>query len=231
MLALCLGINFPRKLPASCFRFISFKLASTAFAHLNSATFLDHHKLTDDKEIISSCSCPSEEPSSVHHSYELDTFRVVEELNRLRLEPTVALNFFRQVKVLGFQHNISTYAAVIRILCYWGLDRKLNSLFVELIALAKQNPSVEIQGLFEVLLEGVVGAEGNHQHLLLALDGLVKAYVSLNMFDEAIDFLFQTRRRGIVPHIFTCNFLINRLVGHGQVDMALAIYKQLKRLV
>ncbi|KAG4378069.1 hypothetical protein GLYMA_18G262450v4 [Glycine max] len=49
------------------------------------------------------------------------------------------------------------------------------------------------------------------------------------MFHEAIDFLFLTRRRGIVPDVLTCNFLFNRLVEHGEVDKALAVYEQLKR--
>ncbi|KAL6333501.1 hypothetical protein AAG906_028686 [Vitis piasezkii] len=39
---------------------------------------------------------------------------------------------------------------------------------------------------------------------------LVKAYVRVSMFDEAIDALFQTRRQGFVPHIVSCNFLMNQ---------------------
>ena len=50
------------------------------------------------------------------------------------------------------------------------------------------------------------------------------------MFDEAIDVLFQTKRREFIPYIFTCNFLMIRLIEHGKVDMVVAIYEQLKRL-
>ena len=59
---------------------------------------------------------------------------------------------------------------------------------------------------------------------------LVKAYVRVGMFDEANDALFQTRRQGFVPHIMSCNFLMNRLIEHGKIDMAVAIYRHLKRL-
>jgi pentatricopeptide repeat protein len=124
-----------------------------------------------------------------------------------------------------------TYAALIKILCCWGLDRKLDAVFLELIPGSKKHqhldPGVEISDLFETL-----EAEGLQVNETLgrAYNVLIKSYVSIGMFDEAIDVLFQTKRRGFVPHIFTCNFLMNRLIGKGKVDMAVAIYMQLKRL-
>ncbi|WKA13303.1 hypothetical protein VitviT2T_030618 [Vitis vinifera] len=60
---------------------------------------------------------------------------------------------------------------------------------------------------------------------------LAKAYVRVGMFDKANDALFQTRRQGFVPHIMSCNFfLMNRLIEYGKIDMAVAIYRHLKRL-
>ncbi|KAF7824820.1 pentatricopeptide repeat-containing protein [Senna tora] len=207
----------------------SFKLASTALAHLNSTTFSDTQSSDcDDETVSSSCGCSSNTPSSVCNSFELNPFKVVETLNRLQREPSLAWDFFQQVKKQGFQHNISTYGVLIRILCYWGMDTRLDSLFVDLIALSETCPTFEIQDLFEEVLEGL-GVEGN-QHLLLAFNTMVKTYVSNNRFDEAIDFLFLTRRRGIVPHVYTCNYLINRLFDHNKEDMAFSIYKQLKKL-
>ncbi|KAI9115341.1 hypothetical protein K1719_013660 [Acacia pycnantha] len=214
-------LKFPGTFSSCC------KLASTALAYLNSTTFSDDTQLSSgDETVSSSCDCSLDSPS-VHNSFEIDTFKVVETLNCFSREPALALSFFRQVEEQGFRHNIRTYAALIRILCYWGLDRKLDSLFLELISLSKECPAFEIEDLFEELLDGF-RIERN-VHLLRAFDALVKTYVSVDMFDEAIDFVF-TRRRGIVPHIFTCNFLLNRLVKHDKVDMAFAIYKQLKRL-
>ncbi|KAI9099618.1 hypothetical protein K1719_024623 [Acacia pycnantha] len=214
-------LKFPGTFSSCC------KLASTALAYLNSTTFSDDTQLSSgDETVSSSCDCSLDSPS-VHNSFEIDTFKVVETLNCFSREPALALSFFRQVEEQGFRHNIRTYAALIRILCYWGLDRKLDSLFLELISLSKECPAFEIEDLFEELLDGF-GVEGN-LHLLRAYNAVVKTYVSVDMFDEAIDFVF-TRRRGIVPHIFTCNFLLNRLVKHDKVDMAFAIYKQLKRL-
>ena len=64
--------------------------------------------------------------------------------------------------------------------------------------------------------------------LIWVFDMLAKEYVSVGMFDEAIDALFQLKRREFVPRIMSCNFLMNRLIEHGKVDMALAIYGHLK---
>ncbi|KAG5528542.1 hypothetical protein RHGRI_029278 [Rhododendron griersonianum] len=105
-----------------------------------------------------------------------DTCKVVEILNSLREEPCHALSFFDQLKEQGFVHNVSTYMAIIRILCYWGMD------------------------------------------------------MSIGNFDEAIDTLFQTKRRGLIPNIMTCNFLLNRLIESRKNDTAVAVFRQFKRL-
>ncbi|KAJ9147150.1 hypothetical protein P3X46_029342 [Hevea brasiliensis] len=91
--------------------------------------------------------------------------------------------------------------------------------------------SFDISCLLDTLSEGVVDDTKQHSSFLFKeYDALGKSYLSAGMFDEAIDALFQMGRRGLVPHIFTCNFLMNRLIQNGKVDMALAIYKQLKRM-
>lgn len=49
------------------------------------------------------------------------------------------------------------------------------------------------------------------------------------MFDEATNVLFQVKRFGFVPHIFTYNFLMNHLIEHGKMNVVVAIYKWLNR--
>ncbi|XP_015969524.1 pentatricopeptide repeat-containing protein At2g26790, mitochondrial-like [Arachis duranensis] len=205
-----------------------FKFASTAaLAHFN-----DSHNDFSESEHSSSSSSSSYCSSNniTNDNIKEESFHIVKSLQN---NPSLAFSFFTQLKqqqFVGFPENISTYAAIIRIFCYWGLNRRLTFVFLDLIALSKQHPSFEIHDLFELLLDdgGVNG--GNHNYMLRAIDAYVKACIVLKMFDEAIDFLSPTRRHSVVPNILTCNFLINRLVENGKVDMALAIYNQLKRL-
>ncbi|KAF3966709.1 hypothetical protein CMV_009214 [Castanea mollissima] len=244
-----LNLGFPRILSSTS----SFKSISTALA------FLSPTQPSDDDEYASSSSSSSLSSSTTSSSYAnstatdisgythnlnptktstpvaqdlFDASRVVQILNSMKRDPKTAISFFDRLKEQGFAHDVSTYAALVRILCYWGLDRKLDAVFLEVIVGSSnghcQHPGFEISDLFErlVVVEGLQADET----LLRAYNALVKSYVSVGMFDEAIDVLFQTKRRGFIPHIFTCNFLMNRLIEHGKVDMAVAIYEQLKRL-
>ncbi|KAM5575285.1 hypothetical protein ABKV19_014301 [Rosa sericea] len=65
---------------------------------------------------------------------DLETLEVVNKLNGFKSKPNSAFSLFRQLKEDGFQHNVLTYCALVRILCYWRLDRKLDSLFSEVIS-------------------------------------------------------------------------------------------------
>ncbi|TXG71201.1 hypothetical protein EZV62_006136 [Acer yangbiense] len=156
-------------------------------------------------------------------SLELSTNEVLETLNGLRKKPKEALSYFLKLETNGFSHDVYTYAAIVRILCHCCWDRRLDSMMLELVR--KENElDFEVTDLFEALSD-----EGSNA-LVRLCDALVKAYVSVGMFDEAIDVLFQIKRRGFALSILSCNFFMNRLIECGKVDMALAFYQQLKRL-
>ncbi|XVE70077.1 hypothetical protein DITRI_Ditri10aG0042900 [Diplodiscus trichospermus] len=150
---------------------------------------------SDEQEINST-------PNMNHYSnqfFDLHRVEVVQTLNSLRKQPGKALSFFNQLKEDGFSHHVCTYVAIVRILCSCGWDRKLNYLLLEIIRKDKCL-GFEIMDLFEALQEGLEGEDSN---LLVQLsNALVKAYVTVEMFDEVIDILFQTRRSGFIPHIF-----------------------------
>ncbi|XP_057719373.1 pentatricopeptide repeat-containing protein At2g26790, mitochondrial-like [Arachis stenosperma] len=196
-----------------------FKFASTAaLVHFNDS-HTDFSESEDSSSSSSSSYCSSN--NITNDNIKEKSFPIVKSLQN---DPSLAFSFFTQLKqqqFVGFLENISTYAAIIRIFCYWDLNRRMDSVFLDLIALSKQHPSFEIHDLFELLLDdgGVNG--GNHNYMLRAIDAYVKACTVLKMFDEAIDFLFRTRRRSVVPNILICNFLINRMVENGKIDMAL----------
>ncbi|KOM30865.1 hypothetical protein LR48_Vigan01g042000 [Vigna angularis] len=141
--------------------------------------------------------------------------------------PSIALSFLNHLHRTGFPHTLSTYAAITKMFAFWNLPRKLDSPFLHLITLSKHHLlPLHLFQLFEILFQDF----DHHNHYLLrAFGGFVKTCVSLDMFVEAIDFLFQIGRRGIVPDVLTCNFLFNRLVEQGEVDKALAVFEQLKR--
>ncbi|KAE8653034.1 pentatricopeptide repeat-containing protein At2g26790, mitochondrial [Cucumis sativus] len=209
MNCLLLAVNNPTKLNKLKLKLVRF--ASTAIAQLNSCIF-SH---SDDEQSTSSF--------NTSLNVQCKPSKVVQVLESLRREPKIAFSFFCELEERGFQHNISTYAALIRILCSWGLGRKLETLFLNLIGSKKVE--FDVLDLIESLNQGcVVDAS-----FIRVYDALIKAYVSVNLFDSVVDLLFRLGRKGFVPHIFTCNYLLNRLIEHGKMNMALVVYEQLKR--
>lgn len=62
-------------------------------------------------------------------------------------------------------------------------------------------------------------------------DALVKVYVKVGMFDEAIDVLFQNSKvRGFVPRIWSCYCLTNLLIECRIVEMVVATYQHLQSI-
>ncbi|KAJ4849629.1 hypothetical protein Tsubulata_017738 [Turnera subulata] len=167
---------------------------------------------------------------------ELNSVRAVEALNSLRKDPVLAFSLFNQLKEGGFSHDVYSYAAVVKILCVWGLNRKLDSVLLEIIR-KKKDLDFEIPELLQVLEEGP--ETGCSDLLVRVSSALVKAYVSVGMFHEAIDVFFWAK-----PDICSCNFLMNRLIEcqkedmavanrliqFTKVDTAVAIYHQLKSI-
>ncbi|KAK9110368.1 hypothetical protein Sjap_018428 [Stephania japonica] len=72
------------------------------------------------------------------------------------------------------------------------------------------------------------------QVFVRAIDELVKVYVDLDMFDEAVNLvllLLQKKGFGFVLSLSTCNFVINCLIGYVKLDMSVAIYERFKMRV
>ncbi|XP_047252357.1 pentatricopeptide repeat-containing protein At2g26790, mitochondrial-like [Capsicum annuum] len=138
----------------------------------------------------------------INNAVEVNSYWVTEMLNSLREEPNDALSFFRQLKDSGFKHDIQTYMGIIRIFCYWGMNMKLDSLFLEVINAGKEGLGFEVSDLFEQLVEGGVEC-GKPQF---------------------------TKRCSFGLSVLSCNYLMNHLVECGKVDMAVAAYKQFKMI-
>ncbi|XP_010473062.2 PREDICTED: pentatricopeptide repeat-containing protein At2g26790, mitochondrial-like [Camelina sativa] len=143
--------------------------------------------------------------------------------NSTRDDPNLALSFLTQLKQHGVSPNVNAYATLVRILSTWGLDRKLDSVLVELIK--NEERGFTVMDLIEAIKE-----EAEDEVLIRVSGALVKAYVSLAMFDEAIDVLFQMKRLNRVPSIKSCNFLMSRLIEFGKTGMVVALFRQLKQL-
>ncbi|KAM7250845.1 hypothetical protein ACFE04_022728 [Oxalis oulophora] len=151
-----------------------------------------------------------------------DSYKAVDLLYSLRNEPNRALSFFRHLTNQGFQHDVSTYAAIIKILCIWNDNFALVSMFSDIIA----RNTVEIDDLWQAITE-----EQNYptpSSIRVAHDALIKSYANVGMLVEAYNALFLTSRRGCVPDVWTCNYLMNRLICDGKVDMSLTLYRQLE---
>ncbi|KAF6139178.1 hypothetical protein GIB67_023231 [Kingdonia uniflora] len=203
----------------SCTKTSSF----TRFSRLSSALQQTPIPFVEEEE---------QQPLCSWSNIELDTCRIVDVLNDLRHTPSHALSFFRYVTETGYTHGLETYSAIVRVLCGSRSTGKLSSLFSEIIQSKKQHPHFDVQALFGALAD-LYGSEeecDRSSRLPRAFDVLVKVYVYCGMFDEAVDALFLTRKRGFVPHVWTCNFLMNCFVEHGKLDITWVIFQHLKRI-
>ncbi|KAK4857543.1 hypothetical protein QYF36_002330 [Acer negundo] len=156
-------------------------------------------------------------------TFGLNTVTVVENLNCLKNEPNAAISHFENLKRIGFLHDVYTYAAFVRILCCWRFNNKLSSVFMEIVR-KSNNIDFEVTDLLEAIYD-----DGSNS-FVLASNAMVKAYVSLRMFDQVIDIFFPPKRHGFVFSILSLNFLMSQLIHCEKMDMARFVYQQLKRL-
>ncbi|KAL8159680.1 hypothetical protein V2J09_001217 [Rumex salicifolius] len=157
-----------------------------------------------------------------------DNRDVAELLHSYRRDPKQALSLFYELKGRGFQHNLETYIGIIRVVCEHGMGRKLETLLSEIMNLGEMVLGFGMSELIEALFKRLE-SEGESSMLVRALGELVKACASLGMYEEAIDLLFQTRK-GLLPCILSCNYLLNRLIEENQADTAMHVYQRLERL-
>lgn len=163
---------------------------------------------------------------SYNHAHQVfDRMLVAETLNYLTRKPKTAFFFIAHLKETGFEHDVVTYMAIIRFLCYGGMIRRLKFLFLEVMEDKVGAFKFDVSDLFEELLKEI-NLDG-WNWLVRAFDGLIKAFVCVGRFGEAFNVLLKTEG-GFLPSVVTCNFLINRLVEDGEVDMAMSVYGYLK---
>ncbi|XP_058187502.1 pentatricopeptide repeat-containing protein At2g26790, mitochondrial-like [Rhododendron vialii] len=156
--------------------------------------------------------------------------------NSLREEPCHALSFFDQLKEQGFVHNVSTYMAIIRILCYWGMATRLDSILLGVFKSNDQHLGFKVSDLFEALIERIE-AKGP-ESLIRAFDALVKAYVSIGNFDDrliesgkndrAVAVFWQFKQLGLSPNNYSYCIVIKALCRKGSLDEAADIFQEME---
>ncbi|KAL4570022.1 hypothetical protein LXL04_025671 [Taraxacum kok-saghyz] len=168
--------------------------------------------------------------NSFDHSHLVlfDRYRFITILSHVQTKPKTALYLITHLKECGFKHDVVTYMAVIRFMCYWGMTNSLKSVFLDVIENKIGAFAFEISDLFEELLE-----EMNVDGWNLfdrAVDALVTAFYEVRMFDKAFNVLLKIHSdSGFLPSVYTCNFFIKQLVEDGELDKAMAVYEHLKK--
>ncbi|KAL1220045.1 putative pentatricopeptide repeat-containing protein [Cardamine amara subsp. amara] len=157
---------------------------------------------------------------------ELNEIGVLRVLSSMKEDPYLALSFLKQIEGNGALPSVKAYATVIRIVCIWGFDKKLDPFFVELIRKGDEKRGFSVIDLLKAI--GEVEQDGKRSLLLLiqVSTALVKAYANLEMFDEAIDLFFQGR----APDVKALNVLLKRMIASGKSDMVVAVFWEIERL-
>ncbi|MFS8030864.1 putative tetratricopeptide-like helical domain superfamily [Helianthus anomalus] len=164
--------------------------------------------------------------ASFDHAHQVfDKLSVIETLNYLKEQPNTALNLLTRLKLCGFTHDVATYMAIIRFMCYWGMISRLKFLFLEVIVDKDGAFGFNVSDLFEGLLKEF--NVGDHHLFVIAVDALIKAFLNVRRFDEAFEVLLKIQGRFVLS-VRTCNLFLNELDEEGEVDIVMAVYEHLK---
>ncbi|KFK43634.1 hypothetical protein AALP_AA1G151900 [Arabis alpina] len=154
--------------------------------------------------------------------------------SRLYVVPALALtnhtiSHSEQVKEgNGACPSVKAYAAVIRIVCSWGLDSKLNPFLVELVRKGDEGRGFSVMDLLNAI--GEAEEDGKLSFLLLSRvsSALVKAYANLEMFDEAIDMFWEIERLGLDADALSYVIVVDALHRNKDIE---GVEKFLSRLL
>ncbi|VVA91240.1 unnamed protein product [Arabis nemorensis] len=130
------------------------------------------------------------------NALELNEIGVLRVLTSMRDDPYLGLSFLKRIEGNGALPSVKAYAAVIRIVCSWGLDRKLNSFLVELVRKGDEGRGFSVGELLNAI--GEAEEDGKLSYLLLSRvsSALIKAYGNLQMFDQVIGMFWELERLG-----------------------------------
>ncbi|CAH8391624.1 unnamed protein product [Eruca vesicaria subsp. sativa] len=161
-------------------------------------------------------------------SLELNEVGVLRVLTTMRDDPYLALSFLKRIEGNGGLPSVSAYAAVIRIVCSWSLDEKLSCLFVGMIRKGEEKCGFSVVDLLNVIGD----AEEDEKLCFLLLSrvssALVKAYVEIEMFDEAIELFRGIEELGWDADAYTYVVVVNALFRKGDSE---GVEKFLRKLV
>ncbi|XP_020869150.1 putative pentatricopeptide repeat-containing protein At1g13800 isoform X2 [Arabidopsis lyrata subsp. lyrata] len=162
-----------------------------------------------------------------YKALELNEIGVLRVLNSMKDDPYLALSFLKRIEGNVALPSVQAYATVIRIVCGWGLDQKLDTFLVELVRKGDAGRGFSVMELLKAIGE----MEQSLVLLIRVSTALVKAYANLEMFEEAIDIFFRTYHSlGRAPDIKALNFLLNRMIASGRTDMVVGVFWEIERL-
>ncbi|CAL9214900.1 unnamed protein product [Arabidopsis halleri] len=162
-----------------------------------------------------------------YKALELNEIGVLRVLNSMKDDPYLALSFLKRIEGNVALPSVQAYATVIRIVCGWGLDQKLDTFLVELVRKGDEGRGFSVMDLLKAIGE----MEQSLVLLIRVSTALVKAYANLEMFEEAIDIFFRTYHSlGRSPDIKALNVLMNRMIASGRTDMVVGVFWEIERL-
>ncbi|CAN8293706.1 unnamed protein product [Cochlearia groenlandica] len=128
---------------------------------------------------------------------ELNEVGVLRVLTTMKDDPYLALSFLKRIESNGALPSVYAYAALVRIVCSWGLDEKLNQFLVEFIGKGDQRSGFSVMDLLKTIVEAEVDVKLSCLLLSRVSCALVKAYAKLAMFDEAMNVFWEIELMGL----------------------------------
>lgn len=133
------------------------------------------------------------------------------------------ISFSNCIKKYGFDRSMAHFKTIVHIYALAGMEKEL-FIFLRDIVYSYKDLNLDMSCLFIDLLDSTGDAASSN----FLADELIKVLASNSMLENAVDVFVQTKKMGLMPHIFSCNFLLKCLAKACMVDYMLFLFDEMR---
>lgn len=133
------------------------------------------------------------------------------------------ISFSNCKKNYGFDRSMNHFRTIVHIYALAGMQNEV-FIFLREIVYYYRDSNLDMSCLFIDLLDSTIDATSSS----LLSDVLIRVFASNSMLENAVNVFMQTKKIGLVPHIFSCNFLLKCLAEAGLVDYMLSLFDEIR---
>ncbi|KAK1360317.1 Pentatricopeptide repeat-containing protein [Heracleum sosnowskyi] len=145
--------------------------------------------------------------------------RVIKTLN---MSAARQISFWGCSKNYGFDRSMNHFRTIVHIFALAGMQNEV-FIFLRDIVYYYRDWNLDMSCLFIDLLDSTNDATS----LSLLAGVLIKVFASNSMLENAVGVFRQSKERGLMPNIFSCNFLLKCLAQAGMVEYMFSLFDEM----